>query len=77
MENLNNKKETLDNAEKELRISDVMCCFCGKLHKQAELIDDKPICETCYEQGYNFDFINWLILERTVLKKHITECRYG
>ena len=25
MENLNDKDETLDNAEKELRISDVMC----------------------------------------------------
>jgi formylmethanofuran dehydrogenase subunit E len=66
--NKDNKNTELDNTDKKLHISDVMCCFCGKLHKQAELIDDKPICETCYEQGYNFDFKNWLILERTVLK---------
>ena len=68
MEEDKNLEQNLDNSNEKLHISDVMCCFCGKLHKKTELIDGNPICETCFNQGYNFDYVNWLTLERIVLK---------
>jgi hypothetical protein len=48
--------------------TDVMCCFCYEFGKELKLIDDNLMCEDCYENGYSYDFKNWLFLERMVIK---------
>jgi hypothetical protein len=66
--NKDNKNTELNDTAKKLHISDVMFCFCCESSKELKLIDDNLMCEDCYENGYSYDFKNWLFLERMVIK---------
>ena len=55
-------KQIVQEYEKQLDISNVSCSYIDKL------IDDDLMCEDCYENGYSYDFKNWLFLERMVIK---------